>query len=464
MTARPAIDRSTTARRKAQGLRGLRVAGVGACVALLAAGCGSGDDPATTSGTESTAGTPGRELQVLTAYPDADAKGFASTLKRFEDSTGIHVRVRGAGGNFVDQLYDPAVQSQVDVAVFPQPGVMATMARAKSLVPIPADLVAGAEANVWPALAKVGEVDGIDYAVPVRAWVSLGVIYRSDVFAAKGWTYPTSWDGLDQLTATIKASGTTPWCIGAGAGGATGWALTTLVEEYVNAHGGAQPAKVTNDWIAHRITANDPVVKDAIAWVAKLMQQPGWSTPTGLKILSTPVEKSHDPMFADPPGCVIAPAYNFISGAYPKNWEAITEYAQFPPANGTARAVRGGPDLAAAFNDDADTRKLMAFLASTKDYGIEWARAGGYFSPFRGVAASNYPGRAEQFATTAMETAGAIIPDASDSMPTAVGSASYWKGLSLLANPKTPLKKAIATMEGGWAAVAKTPTPGSSAP
>ncbi len=99
-----------------------------------------------------------------------------------------------------------------------------------------------------------------------------------------------------------------------------------------------------------------------------------------------------------------------------------------------------------------------------KDYGIEWARAGGYFSPFRGVAASNYPGRAEQFATTAMETAGAIIPDASDSMPTAVGSASYWKGLSLLANPKTPLKKAIATMEGGWAAVAKTPTPGSSAP
>lgn len=285
-------------------------------------GCSSGDDASTTSGTQTTAAT-GRELLVLTAYPDTDAAGFASTLKRFEDATGIHVRVRGAGGNFVDQLYDPAVQSQVDVAIFPQPGVMATLARAGTVKPIPTKLVAEAEGNVWPALAKVGEVDGVDYAIPVRAWVSLGVIYRSDVFAAKGWKYPTTWDGLDQLAAKIKASGTTPWCIGAGAGGATGWALTTLVEEYVNAHGGAHPAELTNDWIAHRVTANDPVIKDAIAWVAKLMQQPGWSTPTGQKILTTPVERSHDPLFADPPGCVMAPAYNFMSSSYPANWESI---------------------------------------------------------------------------------------------------------------------------------------------
>ena len=464
MMARPVSRGSIVSRRRALSSKASRVAGVAACGVMLMSGCSSGDDASTTSSTQTTAAT-GRELLILTAYPDADAKGFESTLKRFEDATGIRVRVRGAGGNFVDQLYDPAVQSQVDVAVFPQPGVMATMARAGTVKPIPANLVDEAEDSVWPALAKVGEVDGVDYAIPVRAWVSLGVVYRSDVFAAKGWTYPTTWDGFEQLTAKIKASGTTPWCIGAGAGGATGWALTTLVEEYVNAHGGPSPAEVTNAWIAHRLTANDPVVKDAIAWVAKLMQQPGWSTPTGQKILSTPVEKSHDPLFADPPGCVIAPAYNFIAGGYPKNWESITEFAQFPLAAGSSRAVRGGPDLAAAFNDKPDTQKLIEFLATTDDYGIEWARAGGYFSPKRGVGVSTYPGRGERFSVTVMETAGALVPDATDSMPAAVGSASYWKGLSSLANPKTPLKKAIATIESGWVGVPATQSPpGSSAP
>lgn len=463
MMVRPVTCRSTSARRRILGLRRLGIVGVAAVSAVGLSGCASssGDDATTTS----TTATTGSELQILTAYPDYDAAGFASTLKRFEESTGIKVRVRGAGGNFVDQLYDPAVQGQIDVAVFPQPGVMATMARAGKLVPIQSDLVAGAEAKVWPALAKVGEVDGVDYAIPVRAWVSLGVIYRSDIFAANGWTYPTTWQGLDDLTAKIRASGTTPWCIGAGAGGATGWALTTLVEEYVNAHGGAQPATTTGDWIAHKRTANDPVVKAGIAWVAKLMQQPKWSTPTGMAILSTPVERSHDPLFADPPGCVIAPAYNFIASGYPKNWESMTEFAQFPLADGTSRAVRGGPDLAAAFNKDEDTQKFMEFLATTKDYGIEWARTGGYFSPDRGVAVSNYPGRGERFSATVMATAGALVPDATDSMPAEVGSASYWKGLSSLANKKTSLQKAIATIEGGWAAEAAAPdTPGSSGP
>ena len=62
--------------------------------------------------------------------------------------------------------------------------------------------------------------------------------YSPQVFAEPGLEVPISWDELEAMTAELVAGGTTPWCIGIRADGATGWIATDWVEDMVLRFGG----------------------------------------------------------------------------------------------------------------------------------------------------------------------------------------------------------------------------------
>ena len=70
----------------------------------------------------------------------------------------------------------------------------------------------------------------------------------------------------------------------------------------------------------------------------------------------------------------------------------------FPPKAEGDNSVLGGGDLAAAFNNDANTLKLRNFIAS-KENGIEPARPA-YFSPHTTFDVSLYPNKTLQTIAT----------------------------------------------------------------
>ena len=57
------------------------------------------------------------------------------------------------------------------------------------------------------------------------------VWYVPENFEDAGYDVPETMEELMALTEQIVADGETPWCIGLGSGGATGWPATDWVED-----------------------------------------------------------------------------------------------------------------------------------------------------------------------------------------------------------------------------------------
>ena len=52
------------------------------------------------------------------------------------------------------------------------------------------------------------------------------VWYPKKAFDAKGYKVPETWDDLLALSDQIVKDGSTPWCVGFGSEGSTGWPAT----------------------------------------------------------------------------------------------------------------------------------------------------------------------------------------------------------------------------------------------
>ena len=87
------------------------------------------------------------------------------------------------------------------------------------------------------------------------------VWYVPDNFEDAGYEVPTTMEELKALTDQIVADGGTPWCIGLGSGGATGWPATDWVEDMMLR---TQPPEVYDQWTTNEIPFNDPRVVAAI--------------------------------------------------------------------------------------------------------------------------------------------------------------------------------------------------------
>jgi alpha-glucoside transport system substrate-binding protein len=66
---------------------------------------------------------------------------------------------------------------------------------------------------------------------PYKADVKSLVWYVPENFEDAGYEVPGTMEELKALTEQIVADGETPWCIGLGSGGATGWPATDWVED-----------------------------------------------------------------------------------------------------------------------------------------------------------------------------------------------------------------------------------------
>src|SRR6266511_3604245 len=385
-------------------MRRLRVLSLLSIVLLIGGACKAKENEGGATGGEANtvkvnvlgAGEP-EEMTALQAIADDQITGVDYTVE-FESAGNFEqdIQVRGQGGT-------------LDVILLPQPGALpglVTSANAVSLEDMGYD-IGELETTFGTPFMDLGLVDGKHYGIPTNIALKSMIWYPKDDFDKAGYKVPTTWDDLMALSDQIVADGGTPWCVGFQSEGSTGWPATDWMEDIMLRTAGPD---TYDQWYKHEIPFNDPSVVTAGKDFGDVMFHPGYvlggaeNTP-GLAFGDAPL-----PMFYEPPGCWLHRQASFINAFFPKNAKAGVDYDWFPfPAITT----EGGPLFAGEL-------AMAGITAASR------------ISPNVEVGSDCYANEILADSAEVLKeglTAGTARFDASDLMPAAVGSGSFWTGM-----------------------------------
>ena len=194
--------------------------------------------------------------------------GAHQVLRAFAEANNLHFTYPG------DADWESNINVQVEggsppnIAVFPQPGKLADFAREGHLVPL-SDAVVDSVNTFWNEGASgYGNVDGVQYGVPVKSDLKSIVWYQPAQFAAAGYEVPQTWDEFTALVDQMAADGVRkPLCVGIESGTATGWPFTDWVEDLVLRQSGPE---VYDQWVTNEIPFNDEHIVNAMQTVVDL--------------------------------------------------------------------------------------------------------------------------------------------------------------------------------------------------
>ena len=175
----------------------------------------------------------GQKITVLGPWLGPDQELVSTVIAYFEQATGADVEYIGAEGFEQQVVIDAEAGSPPDIGVFPQPGLLMGMAAKGQVLPMTQQVVDWTKENYAAGQSWVDLVSndtgtyGFFYKVDVKSLVW----YNPENFEDAGYAVPATMEELKALTDQIVADGGTPWCIGLGSGGATGWPATDWVED-----------------------------------------------------------------------------------------------------------------------------------------------------------------------------------------------------------------------------------------
>ena len=376
-------------------------------------------------------GGDGGAVEIMYGFSGDQSENFIDVVQPWADEQGIEIEF--ASTPDFDKLIRSRVQGNnlPDIAIFPQPGITMDIARSGKL----ADLSDVLDQEVLDdlALIEAGTAeDGAVYAAPMSISVKSLVWYPKEPFEAGGYTVPTTHEELLALTEQIKADGVAPWCVGIESQAATGWPATDWMEDYVLRVGGPD---VYDQWVKHEIPFDDPVIQEAGEAIAEIWFTEGNVLGGRNSITSTNFATAGNPMFTDPPGCMLHRQASFLAeaGNFPtdvvENLDERAGVFALPGMEAGDSPVLGAGDLAGIFSQDSeDAQAVLEFITST-EFGNERAGTGGFISPRRSTDLSAYPNQTMRDISTIAYEATDIRFDGSDQMPGEVGAGSFWRGM-----------------------------------
>jgi alpha-glucoside transport system substrate-binding protein len=395
------------------------------------------------------------QVEILFGFGGDQSKGFQDGLNEWAQANGVTIKFSEASQSF-DTIVRTRVQGNnlPDIALFPQPGVMMDIANSGKMQDLGTMLdKAKIESTLVPGeLAAGTSADGKLYGAPMSMNVKSLVFYPKKAFEAKGYKAPTTIAELEALTNQIKADGTPPWCVGIESAAATGWPATDWVEDFVLRYGG--PEKY-DQWVKHEIPFNDPVVVQAAQEFEKLALADGNVFGDRKAVVSNAFSTAANPMFEDPPKCFLHRQGNFITqkGFFPEkvrqNLDEEVGVFQLPGTDAASKPVLGGGDLAGAFSNDADTKKVMEHITGP-DFKFADLAASSWISPHKTFDTSQYPDETTKAIAEAAYASTVFRFDGSDQMPGAVGAGSFWKGMTAWISGQQDLNEALTTIEESW--------------
>ena len=208
------------------------------------------------------------QITVFGPWLGPDQANVEQVLAAFAAASGHDVRYSGSDSFEQQIVIDAEAGSAPNVAVFPQPGLAADMARRGFLTPLPAGtgdwlLENYAAGQSWVDLGTYANAEGNPdlYGFFYKVDVKSLVWYNPENFEDAGYEVPQTMEQLIALSEQIVADGGTPWCIGLGSGGATGWPATDWVEDMMLR---TQPPAVYDAWVSNELPFDAPEVVNAI--------------------------------------------------------------------------------------------------------------------------------------------------------------------------------------------------------
>ncbi|AYM56235.1 ABC transporter substrate-binding protein [Agrobacterium fabrum] len=379
----------------------------------------------------------GQTLTIFGPWRGEDEALFQSVLAYFSDATGVNVRY-SSSENYEQQIViDTQAGSPPNIAILPQPGLLADLAAKGFLVPLGDDTAKWVEENYgagksWVDLGSYKGKDGNKayFAFPFKADVKSLVWYVPENFEEAGYKVPESMEDLLKLTDQIVADGGTPWCIGLGSGGATGWPATDWVEDLMLR---TQPLDVYQKWTTNEVKFTDPAVVAAINEFGKFAKNEKYVSGGIAAVASTDFRDSPKGLFDIPPKCYLHHQASFIPSFFPEGTKVGTDADFFYMPTYASKPELGKPVLGAGtlvtVTKEAPAAKAFVQFLQTPIAHEVWMAQSSFLTPYKGVNVDTYANEQMKRQGEILTTATTFGFDGSDLMPGKIGAGAFWTGM-----------------------------------
>ncbi len=399
------------------------------------------------------------QLTVFGPWLGPDQENVEAVLADFAAKSGHDVRYVGSDSFEQQIVVDAEAGSAPNIAIFPQPGLAADMAKRGLLAPLKdgtGDWVRDnyAAGQSWVDLGTYANADGADqhfgffYKVDVKSLVW----YVPENFEDAGYDIPESMEDLLALSDQIVADGGTPWCIGLGSGGATGWPATDWVEDLLLR---TQSPDVYDGWVKNEIAFTDERVVGAIEAFGTFAGNDAYVAGGAGAVASTDFRDSPKGMFDSPPQCYMHRQASFIPAFFPEGTVVgeDADFFYFPAYAGKdlGKPVLGAGTLWAITNENDAAHDLIAYLQDPVAHEIWMARTG-FLTPHKGVNPEAFGDPTLRKMNDILLGATTFRFDGSDLMPGGVGAGSFWTGMVDYAGGKDAASVAKA-IQDSWDAL-----------
>jgi alpha-glucoside transport system substrate-binding protein len=258
------------------------------------------------------------------------------------------------------------------------------------------------------------------------------VWYPKAAFDKAGYTVPKTFAEMMTLSDKIVAAGSAPWCVGFGSEGSTGWPATDWMEDIMLRTAGTA---VYDKWWKHEIPFNDPAVKTAAETFGKVMFTKGYVLGGAAATPDIAFKDAPLPMFDNPPKCWLHRQASFINASFPTTAKAGVDYDWFPfPPIDKQGTLFGGEltVIGKSGNRPEVVDFLKKFISKDVQCKMGGVAASSRISPNINVTKDCYANKILADASVVLTGSlkdGTGRFDASDLMPAAVGSGSFWTGM-----------------------------------
>ena len=378
----------------------------------------------------------GQSLTIFGPWLDPEDDIFRSAVAYFEAATGADVSYTGSDGFEQQIVIDAEAGSPPNIAVFPQPGLAATMAAQGLLAPLSDDLESWVAENYaagpsWVALGTYANAEGEDefYGFFYNVNVKSLVWYSPENFEDAGYEVPESMEELIALSEQIIEDGETPWCIGLGSGPATGWPATDWVEDIMLR---TQTPETYDMWVTNEIPFNDPKVIEALDTFGMFAKNDDMVSGGSAAVGSTDFRDSPGGLFSSPPQCYMHRQASFATAFFPEDVVPgeDADFFYFPSfaEKDLGNPVLGGGTLLAITDPSDSATAFMDFLKLPVAHEVMMAQTG-FLTPHSGVNLDTYKDGILRGQGEILLNATTFRFDGSDLMPGAVGAGSFWTGM-----------------------------------
>jgi alpha-glucoside transport system substrate-binding protein len=396
----------------------------------------------------------GKVVTMAGPFTDQDEVVFNDSIKAFEDATGIDIQYTGS------KEFEASINIRLDggdrpdIVDYPQPGLLRYAVEKGYAIDmntlINPDWIKTNYSQAWQDLGTMTGPNGdIVAGIWARANGKSFVFYPKKAFDEAGYTVPTTWDEMMQLTADIASDGDTPWCIGIESGAATGWTMTDWIEDLMLRVAGAD---AYDKWVAGELKFDSPEMNEVLDYIEAIWFNDAYVYGGRAAIPTINFGDAPKPMFENPPKCWFNRQGNFVTTFFPEEAVPGVDYSFFylpgiKEEHGSP--VLGAGDIYAVFNDRPEVRAVIQYFSTGESLKV-WVEQGGAILTHNDADLNWYVDPVTRGVAETIRNATTFRFDGSDMMPGAVGAGTFWKYMTDYVSGSITRQEALQQIDASW--------------